>query len=146
MDLKEKGIKRFDSADWAMSKETAGAPKQSLLQRTLQAEAASAAAEKPQPPPPPPAADPVAEQEAMAKAKYGSLAPKNHAAIARRNHGMKRFDSADWMMSKGGDAAPKSLLSRTLEGEAAASVRTQDPVKRPSSRLETTMLSLTLNH
>ena len=44
---KPPATKRFDSADWAMSKETAGAPKQSLLQRTLQAEAASAAAERP---------------------------------------------------------------------------------------------------
>jgi len=68
----------------------------------------------------------MAQQESIAKSKYGALAPKNHAAIARRNHGMKRFDSADWMMSQGGQAgdgsvapAPKSLLARTLEGEAA---------------------------
>merc|ERR550537_197662 len=99
-----------------MSQGSSAAPQKSLLQRTLQAEAQQAQAAPVKPPPP--AADPVAEQEAMAKAKYGSLAPKNHAAIARRNHGMKRFDSADWMMSKGGDAAPKSLLSRTLESEA----------------------------
>ena len=66
----------------------------------------------------------MAEQEALATAKYGNLAPKNAAAMARRRQGMKRFDSADWMMSKGGDGgeatlqpAPTSLLARTLEAE-----------------------------
>ena len=61
----------------------------------------------------------TAQQEAIAKAKYGSLAPKNHAAIARRNHGIKRFDSADWMMSKSEGGDKPNLLQRTLAAEAS---------------------------
>ena len=146
LNLQEKGIKRFDSADWAMGQEKApGAPKLSLLQRTLQAEAASAAAK----PPPAAGGDAMAQQESIAKSKYGALAPKNHAAIARRNHGMKRFDSADWMMSKGedGSVAPKSLMTRTMESEAAAQpVCTRPRVSPPhAATVVCQTLTLTLN-
>ena len=65
----------------------------------------------------------------MARSKYGNLAPKNAAAVARRREGMKRFDSADWMMNKStgkedeGEPAmqpvKKSLLARTLEAEVS---------------------------
>ena len=64
-----------------------------------------------------PASGVMAQQEAIATAKYGAMAPKNAAAAMRRQNGMKRFDSADWMMEKGSEGGGKpSLLSRTLQG------------------------------
>ena len=60
----------------------------------------------------------MAEQEAMASKKYGSLAPKNAAAAMRRREGMKRFDSADFEMQKNKGSGQQNLLSRTLAAEA----------------------------
>ena len=59
----------------------------------------------------------MAEQEALARAKYGNLATRGRAGSIGKEKGIKRFDSADWAMSQGSSAAPqKSLLQRTLQG------------------------------
>jgi len=66
----------------------------------------------------------MAEQEAIAKKKFGNLA-KNPAARVGKREKTKRFDSADFEMQKSNDGSPRqSLLQRTL---AAEGVKTAVP-------------------
>jgi len=108
-------MKRFDSADWMMSKSDGEGQQGNLLDRTLAAEGKTPAAAQQGAAPSSDAV--VAEQDAIAKARYGGLAPKGAAAAMKQRAKQKRFDSADWEMSKSGGEG--NLLSRTLAAEAS---------------------------
>merc|ERR1711907_350459 len=58
--------------------------------------------------------------DAIAKAKYGGAVGKSHVAAFNRREKVKRFDSADWMMSKqtdGGQPGKNSMLMRAQQGK-----------------------------